>query len=334
MGLDMTGAGAAGLSALGNIGSSLFGAFYNANQSKINRNFQREMYERQYKDALDFWKLQQDFNSPSNQLNRLLSAGLNPLLMYGEGGVTNVANSAAQTPSQPSGAQASYSFTNPFETAQYLLIDAQRQKLTAEADKVKSETDWQKIENQYSRDTLNVRRLLAYGEYDKVRAIVRDYNDQIFQRGFINTQQAATMAQARIYEIKRFNLTEHQITTSLEQSWYDLRSGRIAANAQLRNASANWLNAITNHNEAKWRIGAMAQDIYYKAQNQPYILNNLNLQNELNRYDLGIKANEIVKGYNYNQVYRGSQGANDIPMWIAPFFIWSNAKTENPMNLK
>jgi len=42
------------------------------------------MYQKQKQDALDFWKLQNDYNSPQAQMARYQEAGLNPHLIYGQ----------------------------------------------------------------------------------------------------------------------------------------------------------------------------------------------------------------------------------------------------------
>jgi len=51
--------------------------------------WQRRQYERQRRDALDFWNKQNEYNAPVNQMARLRAAGLNPNLMYGQGNVGN-----------------------------------------------------------------------------------------------------------------------------------------------------------------------------------------------------------------------------------------------------
>lgn len=53
--------------------------------------YNREMYNRQRLDALTDWNMQNQYNSPQQQMARLKAAGLNPNLVYGTGSV--VANS-------------------------------------------------------------------------------------------------------------------------------------------------------------------------------------------------------------------------------------------------
>lgn len=61
---------------------------FNAEQAQLNRNFQREM-----------WSANNEYNTPTKQVARLVDAGLNPALAYGQ--VTSGTSS-----SSPSGSQA------------------------------------------------------------------------------------------------------------------------------------------------------------------------------------------------------------------------------------
>lgn len=54
-------------------------------QNRKSRAFAREMYNRQRADALADWQMQADYNSPTQQMKRLVAAGLNPNLVYGHG---------------------------------------------------------------------------------------------------------------------------------------------------------------------------------------------------------------------------------------------------------
>lgn len=72
-------------------------------QNKKNRKFAEKMYNRQRADALSDWNLQNSYNAPSAQMERLKAAKLNPNLIYGTGtqaaGLsTPVRSSSASTP--------------------------------------------------------------------------------------------------------------------------------------------------------------------------------------------------------------------------------------------
>lgn len=112
--------------AAGGLLSGVATGLFNANQAAKNRKFQERMYQRQHDDAIEFWKMQNDYALPSAELQRLKDAGLNPLLYYsGQNGGAGA--SAPALPSQPSGSAGSAHFENPF--AGFGIMDAQRKAL-------------------------------------------------------------------------------------------------------------------------------------------------------------------------------------------------------------
>lgn len=70
-------------------GASLLGSIFNAGTTmSTNRQqleFQREMYDKQRADSLADWNMNNEYNSPTQQMMRLKAAGLNPHLVYGNG---------------------------------------------------------------------------------------------------------------------------------------------------------------------------------------------------------------------------------------------------------
>lgn len=70
-------------------GAQLLGQGVNAYaQGKMNRKqrkWSEKMYGWQRKDALTDWLMQNEYNKPVNQMQRLKEAGLNPMLVYGNG---------------------------------------------------------------------------------------------------------------------------------------------------------------------------------------------------------------------------------------------------------
>lgn len=51
----------------------------------MNQRFSRQMYDRTRKDNIEFWHMQNQYNSPAAQMARFREAGLNPHLIYGRG---------------------------------------------------------------------------------------------------------------------------------------------------------------------------------------------------------------------------------------------------------
>lgn len=54
-------------------------------QNRANRKFAMKQYSIARKDALSDYNMQNEYNSPASQMERLKQAGLNPNLVYGTG---------------------------------------------------------------------------------------------------------------------------------------------------------------------------------------------------------------------------------------------------------
>lgn len=80
---------AAALAAIVSSGSQLLGtgisAASTAAMNRKTREWNEKMYAVQRKDALSDWAMQNEYNSPVEQMKRLRKAGLNPNLVYGNG---------------------------------------------------------------------------------------------------------------------------------------------------------------------------------------------------------------------------------------------------------
>lgn len=55
----------------------------------MSQKFSEKMYNRTRADNLEFWHMQNTYNSPSSQMARYQQAGLNPNLIYGQGNSGN-----------------------------------------------------------------------------------------------------------------------------------------------------------------------------------------------------------------------------------------------------
>jgi len=73
-------------------------------QNEKDREFSREMYAKQRQDNLDDWNRQNQYNSPTQQMQRLREAGLSPHLVYGKGADNTaqvIKSSSAPSSNQP-----------------------------------------------------------------------------------------------------------------------------------------------------------------------------------------------------------------------------------------
>lgn len=99
--------------------SGIFNAFaqlanndFNSYQADKNRRWQEAMYEKQFSDSQEMWKMQQEYNTPANQVSRLKEAGINPYLALGNintGSATSAPSAQAGSGAQASGIPADFS---------------------------------------------------------------------------------------------------------------------------------------------------------------------------------------------------------------------------------
>jgi hypothetical protein len=141
-------------------------------------------YEKQKRDSIEFWNLQNEYNHPKNQVKRIKEAGLSPALLYGQsaGGVSGQAGNI-DTPDLQSTA-----YRNPFESipssiadyadirikqAQSDLLSAQVEKLDIDTAHERAKTIGQRLNNR--RTAQEVEEYL-YETNVQQRAKVRKYN--------------------------------------------------------------------------------------------------------------------------------------------------------------
>lgn len=136
--------GPLGTAAIG-LGSSLissaFGSLFGNNSAKQQFKYQQKLNQEAFQHDVDMWNRQNAYNTPSAQMERLQAAGLNPNLVYGNGGATNTANSAptynaGSAPDVAAARQAAGSLANAgFNTAlNFQLQQAQAANLQADTE--------------------------------------------------------------------------------------------------------------------------------------------------------------------------------------------------------
>lgn len=152
-----------------NIGGSLL----DRKNVKDTNSAQMQLAQYQFDKALEMWNMNNEYNSPSSQMQRLKEAGLNPNLVYGNGSV--VGNSSSSAPSYDAPTLQAYTgqaraasesmmsilqgqqlenlkFQNDNLAKQGNLLDAQARKTNVEADRISGlypgELEYQTAHNQ------------------------------------------------------------------------------------------------------------------------------------------------------------------------------------------
>lgn len=119
---------------LGQIGSSLISGGFQLGAEKANFKHQKELADQQNQFNLDMWKMNNEYNSPQAQMQRLKDAGLNPMLMYGQGTTGNSSSPPSQvTPNAPHYGKAAQELAKAFNLEAIKTAIAERKKKEAEA---------------------------------------------------------------------------------------------------------------------------------------------------------------------------------------------------------
>lgn len=84
------------LPALAGLAGGVANSQAQAQQNRDSQIYSKQMYEVQKQDNLKFWNMQNEYNSPEQQMARFRKAGLNPNLIYGQGNSGPAGN--VQTP--------------------------------------------------------------------------------------------------------------------------------------------------------------------------------------------------------------------------------------------
>ena len=176
--------GSLGSAAIGCIGSLISSGKANENaiyMQRIQNNFNKQQATTSWKRAVDMWNRQNVYNSPKEQMNRLLQANLNPNLMYGQGSVGNA--SSSPSPDTPRGVDLpnSYRYDNGVGGLFSSIADSinsyvSMQRQIAEIDQLKANKN-------LTDTTANLRKLDAISrEKNNAKSDVElKYLDEIYQ---------------------------------------------------------------------------------------------------------------------------------------------------------
>lgn len=174
---------------------------FNAQQAAINRQFQTEEREAAQEWNYSMWQEQNEYNSPEQQYNRLIAAGMNPstaLQMLSQTG--NTAGSVATTPQPGSVASAA-------GVAQPGSMIALAAKNAAETSLIKGETESVAIEN-----------LWKPKEKARILANLEAENKEIISRTNLNDKQAEQVEKLTPNLVKRSQLELRQLRISIRET--------------------------------------------------------------------------------------------------------------------
>lgn len=125
-----------------------FNSIFQGRQNRKNREFQERENQINRQFAVDMWNKQNEYNLPTNQMQRLRDAGINPHLAYSNGQPMNTSNAPASPTgigSMPQGIAPQMNIGEIFNAlmtkAQIKQMEAQTEKTLAEKEEVEARTE-------------------------------------------------------------------------------------------------------------------------------------------------------------------------------------------------
>lgn len=231
MGLEQFSKFGTGISGIAGAGMSLIGGIGSAIQGRKNRKlarelqqqqlmWQREENERAYQRNIEMWNMQNAYNSPAAQMQRLVEAGLNPNLAYGSLG-SSTADGAPQYQPANVPAISDAAFTDPWQgisqAGQSSLQYAQTDLLRAQAEKTREDTKGVTLDN--------IRKKIENSNLD---AIQKSTIQKILSEVKVNDAQLPILS-AELEEIQvRTNERRKNIDNLIEQKRILKAQGDIA----------------------------------------------------------------------------------------------------------
>lgn len=144
------------------------------NQRYINQqniDWAKQNYQQSYADSIKFWQMENEYNSPEMQMQRLKDAGLNPHLVYGQGATAQGGSIGSPQYDQPNLGTPNLGapHVNPVQhdamlgLGNMLQYDLQR----AQIDKIKADTESTKVATRGNDFDIRVKEAVGFDEMVK-----------------------------------------------------------------------------------------------------------------------------------------------------------------------
>jgi ribosomal protein L15 len=214
-------------------------AYATGKMNKKSREFSREMYERTKTDNLTNWQMQNEYNSPQQQMQRLKNAGLNPNMLYDKTGAVipaqnintpDVQSAQFRTPefgNIGTGLVQGY-FDTKIKLAQYdnfkaqntvLLQDAALKAAQAAGEVVR--TQGNTLDNTFARENLQNALKKAGMETTKLGADIDFTLSENQRRAVMNSQNLSESIQ-RVKNLATQNINDKATLNVINQNYRNL----------------------------------------------------------------------------------------------------------------
>lgn len=244
----------------GAIGAGI-GMIGSAISQRQNYNYSRKLMELQYQQNLDLWNKQNEYNSPTAQMQRLQAAGLNPNLVYGNG----VSGNSSNNTSTSLGTVAPVDYSDSMFKGVSAVTSMKLARSQVRRQETQNQLDLALIANkaldtQYLRDTLNSRVSYQNGltkfsleqwpiilQQQKNIVTIQGKDIDLKVQEYYNAQKQGDLiaAQTRLSgkQADELALKIEAFPEYLENLRSQTYANRVNANANAQNAATNALRA-------------------------------------------------------------------------------------------
>lgn len=289
--------------------SSAFGSIFGNNSAKKQFKYQQQLNREAFQHDVDMWNRQNEYNTPSAQMERLQAAGLNPNLVYGNGGATNTANNAptynaGSAPDVSSARAAAASLANQgFNTALNLqLQQAQAANLNADTNlknKTSELSSVQKeiamIDKQFQQGTLDERTQYQLEKWKQDLVLGRNQIKIGDQQVTLNQKEMERLDA----ETERIRESTKLTKSQAEEIGVQLLFLPELLRSQIASNNANAYNAIQSGNEH------IASSVLKQAQTRV-----VRCEESLKRLDIDIKTatvNDVIRSVRFKSLSEEEQ---------------------------
>lgn len=218
------------LGAILGFSQSVMGQANQQKQNELQRQYEMAMYEKQKKDRIEFWNMENQYNTPVMQMKRLKDAGLNPNLVYGNGATATGGNiqapeakvsdlSSNSAPYYQMGANAISGAIS--ELYNLRLMDAQTEKTREEALTQKSIRDLQASQsllNQLLANKTQLENSLGFDTYNqKVKEATLKVEELTANIGLIGEQTKQIQANTDKIREEIVSIVDHNFRENQKQ---------------------------------------------------------------------------------------------------------------------
>lgn len=230
----------------------------------------RLLNERQYEMSKEFWNMQNEYNLPSSQMQRLKDAGLNPQLVYGNGSVVGNSSSAPSVPSViPNQAFTGHKnelapLGDAFGQMAYSISQLETLRSQQDLYRVNAEKSASEKVNQDIKNEILGNNAVAEGQMSQARLenIKADTSLKNWTTDLTTAKTNNEIINSNVLA-KQLDKIEADIAYTLERKkLLPIEADKLRANVKQLEASAKSLNSLSDKTELESDV--LANDLIYR----------------------------------------------------------------------